>query len=110
PELDRAKEGIEQSGMVERGEVDLLANAANEAVGGLTVNVSTTPAELIQTKGSPQVTPIHGTDLWYVTNTNQDVFLRQSSGQYYVVLSGRWYRARSLEGPWQFVGASELPT
>ena len=109
PELDRAKEAVELAGLVERGEIDLLANAANDAVGGLAVYVSTTPAELIQAKGSPQVAPIHGTNLWYVTNTNQDVFLRQSSGQYYVVLSGRWYRARSLDGPWQFVDSSELP-
>jgi hypothetical protein len=109
PELDRAKEVVETSGLVERGEVDLLQHATQDAVGNVVVHVSATPAELIQTRGAPQVAPIHGTNLWYVTNTSQDVFLTHPKQQYYVVLSGRWYRAPSLNGPWQFVAANDLP-
>jgi hypothetical protein len=110
PDLDRARETVESAGLVEQGDVDLLQNATSDATGNVVVHVSTTPAELIQTTGAAQVAPIRGTNLWYVTNTSQDLFLMQPTHQYYVVLSGRWYRAASLNGPWQFVASNELPS
>ena len=30
--------------------------------------------------------------------------------QYYILISGRWYRAPSFKGPWQFVPGNELPS
>ena len=35
----------------------------------------------------------------YVTNTDNDVFLDDSCKQFYVLLSGRWFRSGSMEGP-----------
>ena len=32
-----------------------------------------------------------------------------NSQQYYVLLSGRWYRSSSLKGQWQFIPADKLP-
>ena len=32
-----------------------------------------------------------------------------STGNMYVLLSGRWFRAKSERGPWTFVQADELP-
>ena len=62
--------------------------------------VSETPAELIVTKGAPTLTPIEGTKVLYVTNTDSDVFLYSSDGEYYYLVSGRWFKAKSLNGPW----------
>jgi hypothetical protein len=66
------------------------------------------PAELIVFKGTPVYSKIQGTRLLYVTNSDNDVFVDDSDRKYYVLLSGRWFRAASLEGPWTFAGA-DLP-
>ena len=65
------------------------------------------PAELIETKGEPQYKPIPGTGLEYVENTNGNVF--RLSGRYYILISGRWFGAPSLQGPWTFMSGSDLP-
>jgi hypothetical protein len=64
------------------------------------VFVSETPAELIMTKGAPTLTPIEGTTLLSVTNTSSDLFLYSGDGEYYYLVSGRWFKAKSLNGPW----------
>jgi hypothetical protein len=66
------------------------------------------PAELIVFKGSPVYSKIPGTRLLYVANTDNDVFVDDTDRQYYVLLSGRWFRAKSIEGPWGYTGA-DLP-
>lgn len=71
--------------------------------------VATEPTELIVTDGAPHFASIPGTGLLYVANTESDVFLEVPSQQYYVLLSGRWFRAPSLDGPWSFVPPRELP-
>jgi hypothetical protein len=65
------------------------------------------PAELIETKGDPQYKPIPGTGLEYADNTNGNIF--RLGSQYYILISGRWFRGDSLQGPWTFVSGSELP-
>ena len=65
------------------------------------------PAELIETKGDPQYLPIPGTGLEYVTNTNGNVF--RLSAEYYILISGRWFKAASLNGPWTFVNTAGMP-
>ena len=74
-----------------------------------TIYVSTVPAELIITDGAPQLTPINGTGLLYVTNTSDQIFLDTAGQNYYVLISGRWFKAHSLEGQWQYVAGKELP-
>ncbi|HEY8397408.1 MAG TPA: hypothetical protein VIK80_05665 [Flavihumibacter sp.] len=74
------------------------------------VLVSTEPAELIQSKGEASFTPISGTDLLYVENSPNDIFMDVSSQQYYVLLSGRWFRSPSLSGTWQYIPAESLPS
>ena len=71
--------------------------------------VSTEPAELIQIQGEPQFSPIEGTRLLYVTNTDSDVFLSLQQQRYYVLLSGRWFSSATLNGSWEFVAGSALP-
>jgi hypothetical protein len=71
--------------------------------------VSTSPAELIQSDGKPNWTPISGTDLSYVSNSPNDIFQNQGDGKYYVLISGRWYSSGSLTGGWHYVAANALP-
>ncbi len=76
-----------------------------------TVYVSTTPAELLITQGQPQLTPILGTSLLYVSNTGNDIFMDSGNNNYYVLLAGRWFSGASLQsGPWAYVAGSSLPT
>jgi len=71
------------------------------------VYVAFEPTELIETKGEPTYKPIAGTKLEYVDNTNANLFRRGS--QHYILVSGRWFKGSSLEGPWTFVNGKDLP-
>ncbi len=71
--------------------------------------VRTQPAELLQSDGAPEFASIENTDLLYMSNTEDLVFMDIQSQQYYVVLSGRWYRSKAVEGPWSYVPSDELP-
>jgi hypothetical protein len=100
---------------IARKQVDLMDGAKMslaEAVklGAVpTIIVSTEPAELLQTQGEPQVAPIDGTALIYVTNTDNDIFVHTHSQEHYILLSGRWFKAQSMNGPWQYVSGDRLP-
>jgi hypothetical protein len=72
--------------------------------------ISTVPAELIQTKGTANYANINGTNLLYVTNSDNDIFRFVDDQRYYVLLSGRWYAAAQVEGPWTYVAADKLPS
>jgi hypothetical protein len=73
------------------------------------VFVSTTPSELIVTDGVPNYVPIQGTKLLYVKNTSAHVFRYLGDQKTYVLLSGRWFRAVSFNGPWEYVPGNHLP-
>jgi len=70
--------------------------------------VSTTPAAIIVIGGAPQFVAIPGTSLSYVSNTDAALF-RDRGGRWYYLVSGRWFAAASLDGPWTFA-TSSLPT
>jgi len=74
-----------------------------------TIFVSTQPAELLQTQGDPQVAPIDGTDLIFVVNTENHIFVHTPSQDHYILVSGRWFKAQSMNGPWQYVAGENLP-
>ncbi|HEX4441775.1 MAG TPA: carbohydrate-binding family V/XII [Thermoanaerobaculia bacterium] len=100
----------------ENSPVDLLEEPGDDVSALLSAGkapeivVSTSPAELILTEGKPQMKPISGTQLLYVSNTSGDIFLDLTSQLYYVALAGRWYRSKSLDsGPWEFVAGNDLP-
>jgi len=52
---------------------------------------------------------IRRTDLLYVQNTTANVFRDVAVQMAFVCISGRWFTAVSLAGPWTYVPASELP-
>jgi hypothetical protein len=64
--------------------------------------VSTRPAELIVTDGPPAFTTIPGTQVQLVTNGNSALFRHEGDGNFYYLVSGRWFSAAKLEGPWRF--------
>jgi hypothetical protein len=70
---------------------------------------SGTPAELILFKGPPVYSRIAKTQLLYAINTDNDVFVDDAKKQYYVLLSGRWFRAQTLDGPWSYAGDDVPP-
>jgi hypothetical protein len=87
----------------------LLALPAKPAAGPAPqVFFSSVPAELIAFDDKPVFADIPGTRLVYATNTDSDVFVHLDQSAYYVLLSGRWFRAKTLAGPWAFAG-EDLP-
>ena len=90
------------------GYVDSSEAARDNVVSDIIV--STTPAELIQSNGQPQFANIDGTSLSYVSNSQNDIFQDKNSGDYYVLISGRWYKSSSLRGSdWNYVASNSLP-
>jgi len=71
--------------------------------------IATEPTELLQSQGEPKFTPIPGTQILYMTNTRNDILMEVAQQEYYVLISGRWFRSRSLGGPWAFVPGKSLP-
>jgi hypothetical protein len=70
--------------------------------------VSTRPAEIIVTEGPPQFVPVPGTGLQTVKNTASTLFFDPRSGRFYLLVSGRWFAATGLAGPWAFA-TDDLP-
>ena len=75
----------------------------------LMVYVETTPTELLESSGVADLQSIPGTDLLYVQNSSNAIFYYLDNSNYYVLISGRWFNAASLYGPWTFVPAGKLP-
>ena len=73
------------------------------------VLVATEPTELIVTQGAPNYSPIDGTQLLYVSNTTGHVFKHLGDQQTYVLITGRWFRAAGLDGPWTHVPGHPSP-
>ena len=110
--LDATAEKLSKAGIV-----DLLDGGPNAkhkaslAAGAPTIHVAHAAAELVVFVGKPDFTPITGTGLLWAGNTASDVIVvvDTTSNLYYVVISGRWYRAATLDGPWDYVANNALP-
>ena len=101
--------------LAKAGHVDLLDGGAKAnpkpslANGVPAIYTSQVPAELIVFRGQPNFTPVVGTQLLWASNTTSDVLIDTSNNDYYVLLSGRWFRSAALTGPWTFVASDALP-
>jgi hypothetical protein len=71
--------------------------------------VSTRPAELLISDGLPDFKPISGTSLQYAANADGLLFFQTKERAAYLLLSGRWFKASSLQGPWTYVSPDDLP-
>jgi len=70
--------------------------------------VSTAPAELIVSDGRLRLESIPATSLRYAANTAAGAFFDDATRDWYVLLSGRWFRAKP-GGRWEYVSANALP-
>jgi hypothetical protein len=93
---------VDQSEAGEQSDEKITADNAPEIV------VSTEPSELIVSEGEPDFEPLVD-DLLVLKNSQSDIFMHVSAQDYYIVLSGRWFRAKSLNGPWTFNPSDQLP-
>jgi uncharacterized protein (TIGR03000 family) len=110
-----ALEEVKKS-LADSQQVDLLDDPAPDLKEDLeagtfpTVFVSTTPAELLETEGEPDLAPIDGTRLLSVKNSPDQILLDTGTNDYYALLSGRWFRTKDLQkGPWAYVAGDKLP-
>jgi hypothetical protein len=71
--------------------------------------VSTKPAELLVSDGAPDYRPIRGTQLQYAADSDSQLFFHNTERVAYLLLSGRWFKAASLQGPWTYVAPRDLP-
>jgi len=115
-DLERAKAQLKKAAEAEQEDSQAVqssaaANPKRQQVPPVApiVHVSTVPAELIQTKGRPEFSPIPSTQLTYVTNSENDIFMYLPTQEYYTLISGRWFSAKALRGQWNPVAAGELP-
>lgn len=104
-DLNDIKQQFTRDEEKEAGAAPSLAPAENPPA----VYVSTAPAELLVTRGDPSYAPIPKTSLLYVTNTDNDIFMDTKSQQFYTLLAGRWYRAKALDAPWEWMPGDQLP-
>jgi hypothetical protein len=103
PYLERLKAEFTQDEEREPSDAAAPNNSTPPAV-----FVSTVPAELVVTRGEPAFAPITR-NLLYVTNSENDIFMDTNSQQYYVLMAGRWYRAKSLDSTWEWLPGQQLP-
>lgn len=111
-DLEKAKKAAIENRQVDllTGQVDAKTKAPSLAKGPVpAIYIATTPTELIVTDGPAQWQPIQGTQLLYVANTTGHIFKEVGDQNSYVLVSGRWFRATDMKGPWSFVEADKLP-
>ena len=67
------------------------------------------PTEIILTDGKPILEAIPNTKLAFVANTDAALIRDNAAGEFYYLVSGRWFSASSLAGPWSFA-TTRLPS
>jgi hypothetical protein len=68
------------------------------------------PAELIQTAGPPEIAQGYE-NLFVISNSEDEIIFDSYKDEYYILISGRWFKTRRLESAvWKFVAPNELPT
>ncbi|MBB6095186.1 hypothetical protein HNQ60_004076 [Povalibacter uvarum] len=70
--------------------------------------IATEPTELLVTDGAAKWVPIPGTQLLFVENTTGHVFKLLGDQKTYVLISGRWFRAPDIKGPWEYISSDLL--
>jgi hypothetical protein len=84
-------------------------HSAEEGETAPRIIISTRPAELLMTKGLPDFRSIRGTALQYAADSDNQLFFHSTEKEAYLLLSGRWFKASSLQGPWTYVAPHDLP-
>jgi len=100
---------VQDTDTLEAAQTDAGKAASPAQLRAATIVVSTEPAELIVTEGSPRYSPLVGGEILYVTNSESDIFMEVATQRHYLVISGRWFAGPSMQGPWTFVAPENLP-
>ena len=66
------------------------------------------PTELVVSIGKAEFAPLTD-DLLSMSNTDSNVFMDVKSQKYYLIISGRWYKADSMTSTWHYVASDKLP-
>ncbi len=113
PPSDIADFAAQAQAEQKKQETDATDDDGTEAATPPKVVVATEPTELVVTEGKPSFKPVAGTDgsLLAVDNTEADVLLDVPNQDYYVLLSGRWFRSKSLApgAAWAYAAPDGLP-
>jgi hypothetical protein len=65
------------------------------------------PSILLIIDGEPAFSPIEGTDLDFVVNTNWDLFRERSTATFFLLATKGWLTSKTLAGPW--IATQALP-
>lgn len=101
-EQRKEKAGNPSDGAIQEGEVKITGENAPEIV------VAHEPTELVVSDGKAAFAPLVG-DLLAMSNSDTSVFMDVQEQKYYMVISGRWYRAISMEAEWSYIESESLP-
>lgn len=72
--------------------------------------VRTKPAELLQSSGEPDWASVNGASLLYMKNTDSDILMDINTQQYYILISGRWYKSKDIKtNDWTFISPDKVP-
>jgi hypothetical protein len=108
--MDEAARALAKTGAVDMLDGGATAKPKPSLANGVpTIYTSQVPTELIVFKGQADFVPIVDTQLLWASNTTSDVLIDTTNSNYYVLMSGRWFRAVALTGPWTFVASDALP-
>ncbi len=108
-DIDPVSQTVAKSGTVDLLDGGKMQPKPSLAKSVPAIYVTETPAELIIFDGTPRFTPVPGTTLRWASNTTAYVILDSANSNYYVLISGRWFRAAGLNGPWTYVPPDGLP-
>lgn len=97
--------------LIEEQNAEDIENSALEEESNLSkILVRTSPAELLVSNGLPKYASVKNTGLLYMTNTDDDILMDITDQNYYILVSGRWYRSNDLySNNWTFVAPDALP-
>ncbi|MEO8585014.1 MAG: carbohydrate-binding family V/XII [Acidobacteriota bacterium] len=112
PPADIAALASQAAEAQKKGDKDTPDDDGTQAATPPKIVVATEPTELVVSEGKPSFKPVAGvsTELLSMDNTESDVLLDVPSQNYYVLLSGRWFRSKSLSGgAYTYVPSDELP-
>jgi hypothetical protein len=82
---------------------DVRANLPGAPVKDMpSVYVTAVPAEMILIQGAPNYVPVPNTQLLWISNTESDLFRLGENGAFFYLVTGRWFTAPTIAGPWTF--------
>jgi hypothetical protein len=95
--LDRVMAMVDTSAIVPRNVEGLKSDPPP-------IYYSDTPAVLVNIDGDPVWSPIQGSELKFVVNTNWDLFEYPPAKSYFLRVNDSWLVADSVRGPWHAAG------